>query len=130
MIKCDRCQAVMNDNWELPNTNRLGGNCEECGDDLCGNCSGGFSEDNLCAKCKAKEAQEGFVEQARLKAQAEDKVSRLQEVVQKLATEAEDTCHELYPFGLCLHCGYELNSELVSEYEVEFCPKCGAKLDA
>ncbi|MGF7012003.1 putative RNA-binding Zn-ribbon protein involved in translation (DUF1610 family) [Lachnospiraceae bacterium PF1-22] len=31
-------------------------------------------------------------------------------------------------FGKCSNCGYELNSELTDEYEVEFCPKCGQRL--
>lgn len=36
--------------------------------------------------------------------------------------------HE-YPFGRCAKCGYELNSELINEYNVKFCPECGGKLD-
>lgn len=32
-------------------------------------------------------------------------------------------------FGRCVGCGYEFNSELISEYEIEYCPKCGQKIE-
>lgn len=32
-------------------------------------------------------------------------------------------------FGNCKRCGYEYNSELISEYEIEYCPKCGQKIE-
>lgn len=32
-------------------------------------------------------------------------------------------------FGSCDSCGYEFNSELISEYEIEYCPKCGQKIE-
>lgn len=32
-------------------------------------------------------------------------------------------------FGSCDSCGYEFNSELISEYEIKYCPKCGQKID-
>ena len=32
-------------------------------------------------------------------------------------------------FGSCDSCGYEFNSELISEYEIEYCPKCGRKIE-
>ncbi|SMC63773.1 hypothetical protein [Sporomusa malonica] len=35
-----------------------------------------------------------------------------------------------YPFGYCLKCKYEFNSELINEYEIKYCLKCGEKLDA
>lgn len=28
-------------------------------------------------------------------------------------------------FGKCPHCGEVFNSELISEYEIEHCPRCG-----
>ena len=31
-------------------------------------------------------------------------------------------------FGSCAGCGYEFNSELISEYEITHCPKCGRKI--
>ncbi len=32
-------------------------------------------------------------------------------------------------FGKCAACGYILNSELVSEYNVKYCPDCGQRLE-
>lgn len=32
-------------------------------------------------------------------------------------------------FGSCVGCGYEFNSELISEYEIKYCPKCGQKIE-
>lgn len=31
-------------------------------------------------------------------------------------------------FGVCPHCDREFNSELVEEYEIEYCPWCGQKI--
>ena len=36
---------------------------------------------------------------------------------------------ELYPYGICQKCGYEFNSELINEYEIKHCPKCGKKIE-
>lgn len=33
-----------------------------------------------------------------------------------------------YPFGRCNNCKKEFNSELISEYEIKFCPWCGAEI--
>lgn len=42
---------------------------------------------------------------------------------------AEDTdLNELHSFGCCAKCGYEFNSELISKYEIKYCPKCGNKI--
>ncbi|MEL3903743.1 MAG: DUF4406 domain-containing protein [Treponemataceae bacterium] len=32
-------------------------------------------------------------------------------------------------FGFCHKCGYEFNFELINEYEIAHCSKCGAKLN-
>lgn len=32
-------------------------------------------------------------------------------------------------FGACPNCEYEFNSELRNEYEINYCPICGQKLD-
>lgn len=32
---------------------------------------------------------------------------------------------DLYPFGKCKQCGMEFNSELVNEYNMKYCIKCG-----
>jgi len=39
---------------------------------------------------------------------------------------AED---EESPFGSCDFCGYEFNSELINEYEITHCPKCGEEIE-
>ena len=33
------------------------------------------------------------------------------------------------PFGRCENCGREFNSELKYEYEICFCPWCGAEIE-
>lgn len=40
----------------------------------------------------------------------------------------ETDLSKLYPFGCCAKCGYEFNSELISEYEIKYCPNCGKKI--
>ena len=32
-------------------------------------------------------------------------------------------------FGKCASCGYEFNSELISEYDMGYCINCGQKLE-
>ncbi len=32
-------------------------------------------------------------------------------------------------FGSCDFCGYEFNSELINEYEITHCPKCGEEIE-
>ena len=32
-------------------------------------------------------------------------------------------------FGSCAGCGYEFNSELINEYEITHCPKCGEEIE-
>jgi hypothetical protein len=32
-------------------------------------------------------------------------------------------------FGLCPTCGEPMNSELLNEYDVKYCPYCGTKFD-
>lgn len=34
-----------------------------------------------------------------------------------------------YPFGRCIVCGKEFNSELRNEYEIAYCPWCGEFID-
>ena len=33
------------------------------------------------------------------------------------------------PFGSCDFCGYAFNSELINEYEISHCPKCGEEIE-
>lgn len=35
-----------------------------------------------------------------------------------------------YPFGRCRSCNKEFNSELKFEYQIKFCPWCGATVDS
>lgn len=54
---CDRCGKIMDLDWypvtvtTAVNTD-AGGNCTDCGDDLCSDCSKGFDEDGRCRKCR------------------------------------------------------------------------------
>ncbi|MDR2626725.1 MAG: hypothetical protein LBC40_01675 [Dysgonamonadaceae bacterium] len=50
---CDRCDREMNDRWEIDGMPGVGGNCSKCGDDLCAECAGKWSEDEdgLCEYC-------------------------------------------------------------------------------
>jgi hypothetical protein len=41
----------MNDRWEIGGMPGVGGNCGECGDNLCAECAGKWSEDGLCEYC-------------------------------------------------------------------------------
>jgi len=50
-IICDSCGREMNDHWEIEGMPGTGGNCEECGDNLCAECGGTWSEDGLCKYC-------------------------------------------------------------------------------
>lgn len=34
----------------------------------------------------------------------------------------------LFPYGRCEKCGYKFNYELINEYEIKYCPKCGKKI--
>lgn len=36
---------------------------------------------------------------------------------------------EDYPFGNCPNCKKEFNSELINEYDIDYCPWCGAKIE-
>jgi hypothetical protein len=44
-IICDRCGREMNDHWEIEGMPGAGGNCSSCGDDLCAECAGKWSDD-------------------------------------------------------------------------------------
>lgn len=35
----------------------------------------------------------------------------------------------ILPFGACINCGKEFNSEIICEYEATHCPWCGAKIE-
>jgi hypothetical protein len=41
----------MDDQWEIEGMPGVGGNCGECGDDLCAECAGKWSEDGECELC-------------------------------------------------------------------------------
>jgi hypothetical protein len=41
----------MDDQWEIEGMPGAGGNCGECGDNLCAECAGKWSEDGLCGYC-------------------------------------------------------------------------------
>jgi len=48
---CDRCGREMNDRWEIEGMPGQGGNCVECGDDLCAKCAGKWGEAGECELC-------------------------------------------------------------------------------
>ena len=50
-ITCDRCGRIMNDRWEIEGMPGNGGNCVDCGDNLCAECAGKWSEDGCCEYC-------------------------------------------------------------------------------
>ncbi len=39
------------------------------------------------------------------------------------------TSDDIFEFGNCPNCGAEFNSELIGEYEIQYCPYCGQALD-
>jgi len=50
-IVCDRCGRVMNTRWEIAGIPGDGGNCTECGDNLCAECGGKWGENGECEYC-------------------------------------------------------------------------------
>jgi len=50
-IICDRCGREMNDLWEIDGMPGDGGNCTDCGDNLCAECGGEWGEDGECELC-------------------------------------------------------------------------------
>lgn len=46
----------------------------------------------------------------------------------QLEWSTEESKEEEFPFGHCEGCGYEFNSELIDEYKIEYCPKCGRRI--
>jgi len=50
-IICDRCGREMNDLWEIEGMPGDGGNCTDCGDNLCAECGGKWGEDGECELC-------------------------------------------------------------------------------
>ena len=50
-IICDRCGQKMNDRWQIDGMPGYGGNCIDCGDNLCAACAGKWGEDGECQYC-------------------------------------------------------------------------------
>jgi len=50
-MRCDRCGRKMNSYWEIDGEEGVGGNCTDCGENLCAKCAGGWSEDGRCKRC-------------------------------------------------------------------------------
>jgi hypothetical protein len=48
---CGRCGRVMDNDWEVPGMPGVGGNCTYCGDALCAECAGTWSEHGECGRC-------------------------------------------------------------------------------
>jgi hypothetical protein len=44
----------MDDQWEIQGMPGVGGNCGECGDNLCAECAGKWSEDGECELCSMR----------------------------------------------------------------------------
>jgi hypothetical protein len=53
-IRCDRCKKDITKEFY-----DLGGNCTECGDDLCESCAGTWDEEGRCESCQKQEAPHG-----------------------------------------------------------------------
>lgn len=52
----------------------------------------------------------------------------LADLAQELADLAKNEMREKHPYGFCITCGMDLNSELLNEYDAKYCHKCGSKL--
>jgi len=50
-IICDRCGREMNDMWRIEGMPGEGGNCTDCGDNLCAACAGKWGEHGECQYC-------------------------------------------------------------------------------
>jgi len=50
-IICDCCGREMNDRWEIEGMPGDGGNCVDCGDNLCAKCGGKWGENGECEYC-------------------------------------------------------------------------------
>jgi hypothetical protein len=50
-IICDRCGREMNDMWRIDGMPGEGGNCPDCGDNLCAECGGKWGENGECQYC-------------------------------------------------------------------------------
>ncbi|MDR1218979.1 MAG: hypothetical protein LBK73_05145 [Treponema sp.] len=48
---CDRCGRVTDGRWEVEGAPGVGGCCACCGDDLCAECAGEWSEGGECQAC-------------------------------------------------------------------------------
>jgi len=55
---CDRCGREMNGRLVSEGVPGYGGNCGDCGDDLCAVCAGTWSEDGRCQSCAASIGRE------------------------------------------------------------------------
>ena len=49
-MTCDRCGKDIWDDFRSGN----GGNCTQCGDNLCAECAGSWDGDGLCKECQIK----------------------------------------------------------------------------
>lgn len=58
--------------------------------------------------------------------QVQRMIERVETKTQKQNREIEFSAQSR--FGKCWNCNYELYSELIGEYEIQNCPKCGAGL--
>jgi hypothetical protein len=45
----------MNDRFQVEGMAGYGGNCSDCGDDLCAECGGGWNEEGKCLECAKKQ---------------------------------------------------------------------------
>ena len=51
-IICDQCGREMDDHWQIEGMAGDGGCCGDgCGNSLCAECAGTWSEDGLCELC-------------------------------------------------------------------------------
>jgi DNA-directed RNA polymerase subunit RPC12/RpoP len=75
-----------------------------------------FEKSGACKKCILHELGCGIPKE-------ESNIDSVLEIVEKY--------EELtYPFGRCVSCGKEFNSELINEYEITNCPWCGVKIES
>lgn len=76
-----------------------------------------------------KENSESFLEKDEPKSVWQDDINALNIAIDAVKKQMPMNVKTNKAFGECPQCGADFNSELQSEYEIEYCPYCGQLLD-